>query len=191
MKKLLPILLLSVLTACTKQKTDVAEPARGTLVLLKVDYLTGQFEGGRAFQFTPSSTAPQSIPVLVDYVLPGDFGSVTLRYQPTGDTILDGTIHWMGKGALRYPQISSPSSFPASGTTIPAPDSTGIQGIYVDPHPPHFNDSMIAVAWSGVAGLSITKQYVQAGAVKGLFLYTPSVGIGNPTDWDYFWLLYR
>ena len=45
-------------------------------------------------------------------------------------------------------------------------------------------------AWGAVQGLAITREFLKANPnqkVK-MFLYTPSVGVGNPEDW--FWVIY-
>jgi hypothetical protein len=43
-----------------------------------------------------------------------------------------------------------------------------------------------AIIWMEIADLAIVSEYMNAQLQVGLYLYTPSVGIGNPADWDWF-----
>lgn len=160
------------------------------MILLKVDYLTHRFEGGKVFNFPAGNGVDDSIPVSVIYKSPGDFGNITLKYAPTGDTIFDGGIIWMGKGDIHYPLFDPVTAFSSGSGTAPAPDSSSVQGIYPDTYHKCYTNTIITQAWSGIANLTITQQMLAVNARIGLFLYTPSVGIGNPADWDFIWVLY-
>jgi len=160
-----------------------------SLALLKVDYQTHKFEGGKILHFTLNGNIPQNVPVQMLYVPPGDFGNITLLHAPTGDSIFDGSIVWNGKGQMKYPATLD-TGFPTVATAVPAPDSNDVQII----SPNTFitkEDYHIPEVWEPVSKLLVTQQYSIFGNKKpALFLYMPSVGTGNPADWDYFWLLY-
>lgn len=182
---------------CHKHRDDAApaavEPVKvssPTLYLFKVDYLTQQFEGGKILTFPAGTGVEDSIPLTVVYRSPGDFGGVTFLYTPTSDTVFDGTIIWMGKGEVNLPHFDAAASFALGGTPAAAPDSAAIQHLRASTYERRFADTTIARAWSGIAPLLTTQQLSIAGARKGLFLYTPSVGMGDPADWDFIWMLY-
>jgi len=190
MKGIQITVLILVLFSC-KKADDRPEPLQVTspmLVLLKVDYLTHQFEGGKVYTFPNSNTVIDSIPINVIYQNPTDFGHITLKYAPTSDTIFDGGIIWMGKGEIRYPVFEPVSAFSSGTWTSTPPDIATVQTIPADWRP--FADSTIKQAWSGIERLHITGQMSASNAKTGLFLYMPSVGVGNPADWDFIWMLY-
>lgn len=156
-------------------------------MLLKVDYLTHTFEGGKEFIF-PNNP---NFSLMWDYNSPGDFGSVTLMYAEEGLPIFEGTIIWMGLGAMSYPTSLIPASSFATGGALPMPNINSFQvmhyaetNYYPDPVP-------VAQIWDAIKNLYVVAQYRVANPDSPIriFLYTPSVGVGNPADWDYFVLL--
>jgi hypothetical protein len=158
--------------------------------MLKVDYLSQRFEGGKVFSFPSNNTPNSTIPLTITYKPPSDFGNITFQYTPTGDTVFDGGIVWMGRGDLKYPVFDPASSFSTELTSKPAPTSSEVQSIVPDQFSAPYHDTTIAQAWTGIAHLTLTRDMIANGASKGLFLYTPSVGSGDPADWDYIWMLY-
>lgn len=187
MKKLIiSALILLAAASCKKHDDDYVNDHFATMALLKVDYQTHQFEGGKVFQL--AKYQGQDIPVQINYKAPGDFGNITLLYAPTGDSLFDGSIIWSGKGEMRFPALSN--NFSSVTTAQPAPDSNHVQ--IISPNmffaQEHYD---LPGAWNGISKLLVTKQFLQQANVRiGLFLYTPSVGVGDPADWDYFWVLY-
>jgi len=176
------------LGSCKKHDSSYVSGSGMSLAVLKVDFQTHKFEGGKVFHFDATGAVPQTIPIQMTYAPPGDFGNITLQYAPTGDTIFDGSIIWSGKGKMTQPALSN--NFAAGTTAQPAPDTNDVQvispGTFIKKEA--YN---IPAVWSGISNLYITREFLQAHNTRiGIFLYTPSVGIGDPADWDYFWLLY-
>ncbi|RZJ71215.1 hypothetical protein [Flavobacterium sp.] len=163
-----------------------SDPITGNkLLMLRVDYQTNQFEGGKEFAFEQPAT---TFTVTSEYQEPGDFGWVKLYYDELDTKIFDGEIHWMGLGQLHFPESFEPaSSFEHVLTNDFVTPQNGYENV--------FNPSGIAydyeVPWSHVQGLVKVRQYLEANptATVKIFLYTPSVGIGNPADWDWFILV--
>jgi len=191
MQKLIIILFIAIaaglLGSCKKHDGNDYVSGNGvSLALLKVDYQTHKFEGGKVFHFNDNGLHTD-IPVQMTYIPPGDFGNMTLLYAPTGDSIFDGSIVWSGKGKMTYPTLTG--NFPAATGTVATPDSNAVQIIspYTYIKKAEYN---IPAVWAGISNLLITKEFSRAHARTGLFLYTPSVGMGDPADWDYFWILY-
>jgi hypothetical protein len=165
-------------------------PVSGNKVLaLKVDLLTNAFEGGKELEFNEAG----DFSVAIDYNAPGDFGDITLFYEEVQQPIFVGTIHWMGLGEITYPQFNTPDSFEVLGSAaaqpaeddfyhIPYPTAAS-QPYY--PYPPDLN-----AIWDAVDNLELVQAYRQANpsAKVKIFLYTPSVGDGNPEEWD--WIIF-
>lgn len=176
--------LLAIVTgfaSCTKKPSSPHD----SLLLLKVDYLTYKFEGGTEIQLSQSVAGTDTLPVETIYNPPGDFGDITLKYQPSGDNIFAGTIIWMGCGQITYPASLNPSkSFSTYPNPVPMPDSTDFQQIF------KYSPALQAdSAWMAVKDLKIVHRYSKFAKNIGIFLYTPSVGMGDPADWDYFLIM--
>ncbi|PZF74391.1 hypothetical protein [Taibaiella soli] len=194
MKPLLLIAACGLLLGSCKKSSDTkpASSDGAKLVMLKVDYQTGKFEGGKIFTYPAGSYVADSIPIQEIVKPAGDFGNVTLKYIPTGDTVFFGTVIWMGGGQRILPQqLDSSNKFAPFQLSVLKPDSTkvkyfgGANRIEFDP------SQNFASIWYSIAGLSVTANAIGVDHAKvGLFLYTPSVGIGDPAEWDYYWLLY-
>jgi len=162
--------------------------SQNKVLLLKVDYLTQAFEGGRELVY-PNHP---DFNLAYNYEPAGDFGSMTLLYADVGQPIFSGTIIWMGLGGMQYPQSLSPASSFATTGNLPMPstndflviDAQQNAGFYPDPVP-------FSPIWDAVKNLQLVHQYRASNpnAPVRLFVYTPSVGVGNPEDWDYFVVL--
>jgi hypothetical protein len=169
-----------------------ANPQGGdnNVLLLKVDAVTGAFEGGKQLTFNAAPT----FTIATDYVEPGDFGSIRLLYSELDVTFFDVSIHWNGLGQMNYPEsLDSAGSFLTINEEVPMPElsefhkvglTDGSQGLQ-SMEPDH------EALWDAIDNLELVKHYRQVNpeAKIQLFLYTPSVGIGNPEEWDWFVIL--
>ncbi len=162
--------------------------SQNKVLLLKVDFLTHAFEGGKqlVFKETPGFT------IGYNYQPPGDFGSIALLYTETAQPIFEGTIIWMGLGQMQYPQSLNPAAaFSAFPNPLPMPPADAFDILYYDPSAYYPDPVPLASIWNAVDNLQIVAQYRHnnPGAAIRIFLYTPSVGVGDPADWDYFVIL--
>ncbi|WP_289046586.1 hypothetical protein [uncultured Olleya sp.] len=187
MRKVLFILLVSLMCSCEDNSEPVILNETNNVVLLKVDYLTNIFEGGLEFEFSTS----QNFTISSTYNPPGDFGDIQLYYSELNEKIFDGTIFWGGSGETSYPeQINLPESFTTINEDLELPDSSMFETVMYDQfafYPETINYSSI---WNSIRNLEIVKNYRNSnpqGKIN-LFLYTPSVGIGDPAEWD--WYIY-
>lgn len=192
-KLLLMGLCLSVM-ACSDDNSDPVDenPQSGNkVVLLKVDATNFAFEGGKELTFEEAS----SFTISHEYNLPGDFGSIKLKYEELDAPIFDGDIHWMGLGGMNYPEAIDPvSSFESIATAVPMPDESLRELVLYDEFVPVDEWPYAAnyeQLWDAVDNLQIVKEYREAnpGAKVHFFLYTPSVGVGDPAEWDWFIIL--
>lgn len=180
MKKLsilLIVIAMALLSACGSGPNG---GDKDTILLLKVDYLTHSFEGATEIQLSQPAAKQDSLPIEVHYLPPGDFGNISLHYTPTDDSLFDGSVIWMGCGHIKYPnQLTPASQFTTSNTPAPLPVNADFQQLFGNQN--HPMDSI----WYAVDQLDIVKEYAENDKKVGYFLYTPSVGVGNPADWDY------
>lgn len=180
---LFAVLFLISLSACKKE--PVVVNTKEKVALLKIDYLTTTFEGGTEWTFDKQHP---TFTIRSTYKAPGDFGNLVLHYQEENAKIFDGGIIWMGKGALKHPtSIRNATTFPVTTGTIQQPNFKEIQymrgGLN---YPPTLTNSL----WQAIKNLQLVEEYLTNNPTGKLhfFLYTPSVGVGNPADWD--WIVY-
>ncbi len=187
--RILLLLTVAFLSACSGEENEgpaaTLLPESGNkIMLLKVDYTTNVFESGKELEFAnPTDT----FTISVDYQSPADFGRIQLYYQELDEKIFDGSIHWMGLGNISFPENFLPANAFEHVLTEDFALCAGIENIF-NPNNQEFDYQLV---WSSIQGLVKVRQYLQsnpAASVK-LFLYTPSVGIGNPEEWDWIVIL--
>jgi hypothetical protein len=174
------------LISCSNDNEEANTPTTNPnkVLVLKVDYNTNQFEGGKELSF-PNTTSNMTL--TNQYVAPSDFGSVKIIYQELNETLFDGTIVWSGLGQMNYPQnLLNANQFDTVMTTDYVAPSAGFVNIF---NPDNTTYSYNEV-WTSVQSLVKVRQYLYSNpnASVKLFLYTPSVGIGNPAEWD--WIIF-
>ena len=176
----------------TESPENPANPGGGdnNVLLLQVDATTFAFEGGKELTFDTAST----FTIATDYVAPGDFGSVKLRYDELDATLFDGTITWMGLGEMSYPEtIDSAESFVTLDEALEMPELADFYEVVPGESEEGLQsmDPDHQAIWAAIDNLEAVKNYRESNpeAKISLFLYTPSVGIGNPEEWDWFVIL--
>lgn len=171
----------SLLTACQKDPA----PASNTdqIVLLKVDYLTTTFEGAHEWTFPTHSTLNFD----VTYRPPGDFGNLTIHYREENAKVFDGDIIWMGTGTLNYPTtFNAPSTYPTTPSNAAAPLFD-----FIEASSSVVPDASVQQAlWNAIKDLDLVQDYLTSNpnGKAHFFLYTPSVGVGDPAEWD--WMIF-
>lgn len=183
--KILLFILIGFLLSCNSEK-DVLEKnlAENQVLMLKVDYETNTFEGGAEFNF---STKTDNFTIENEYVEPSDFGSVKLTYKELNETLFIGTIHWLGLGKMTFPKKLKPANnfkiAPLKPYVLP---KSGFEDIF-NPNNRKLNYEK---PWNCVQGLIKVREYLKTNPRQKvrIFLYTPSVGVGNPKDW--YWIIY-
>lgn len=171
----------------------------------KVDYLSHQLEGYHIDTIRGYRNSSSAIPFRMQYCAPGDFGSVKLFYGPTGDTLFSGGIVWMGCGSIEHPAAYN-TDFTVMYNMPPYP---GQEAFYMVGGPVstfadlcHYfendisTDSLCLWLWEAVSSSNVYQDWtVPAYQMQmprfGIYFYQPSVGVGNPVDWDYILFLER
>ena len=153
------------------------------VLLLKVDYETNTFEGGKEFEF---NTPANQMTLTTEYVTPADFGSIKLMYQELDVSLFDGTIVWNGLGQMNYPNNLLPANQFESVNTTDFVYPIGYDNVF-NPNNTIYEYNPV---WISVQKLIKVRQYLisNPNATVKIFLYTPSVGYGNPADWD--WIIF-
>lgn len=170
-----------LLFGCSKD--NLIDESKNNLLILKIDYVTGKFEGAIEQALTGEANS-DSIPIRVNYRKPGDFGDISLYYLPSNQLVFNGSIIWMGRGEISYPQnFRSANNFKHLDAAISQPDADRFQVIFYN----LVNNPIdYAKIWNSIRKLKIVSEYLRGNKRIGVFLYTPSVGVGDPADWDWF-----
>lgn len=176
--------LIIVLASCIGSEDDLANtnPVQDNKVLLlKIDYTTNTFEGGKEFTFSDTTA---TFNIQVEHQQPADFGGIQLYYKELDAKLFDGTIVWNGTGAISYPESFEPaSSFEVVLTNDYVYPTEGFENVF-NPNNETYDYQTV---WSAAQSLVKTREYLFSNpdAKARIFLYTPSVGIGNPEEWDW------
>ncbi|MDR3236645.1 MAG: hypothetical protein LBT48_08005 [Prevotellaceae bacterium] len=159
-------------------------PIKSNVLLLKVDYTTYTFEGGKELDLDKSSDA---FTITNEYLDPGDFGSIKLFYSEIGETLFYGTIIWAGSGEILYPKNwLLAENFDRALTDDYIFPANGFEDVF-NPNGAIFDYQKI---WGHVQNVIKAREYLKSNPkqVVKLFLYTPSVGSGNPEEWK--WIIF-
>ena len=177
------LFLLMGITGCKKEK-DSDEISIDTetkkVLMLNVDYTTNKFMGGKELEFSQNS---ETFTITIEYKSPSDFGYLKLYYEEIDELIFFGTITWMGLGKMIFPQdLLGANQFKVVNTKDNLFPKNGFENIF----PNEFDIK----AWYAVQNLVKTREYLYSNPEQTVkvFLYTPSVGMGNPKDW--YWVIY-
>ncbi len=194
MKTLQLLFLTEILVSLTSfsQSGTIIRPDYANIATLIVDFDTYGFEGGNIAYYTCPECTNDSIPLVVDYHPPGDFGQITFTLASTSDTIFDATIIWMGTGQIDYPEefiTIDPFSFESTPVVKPSDimylDMEG--NISDDPWITEKADS----AWDVVDSLVITRYFSEYNYKVAIYLYPPSVGAFDPQAAKWIVFLYH
>lgn len=160
--------------------------------MLITRYLTYEFEGA-ALDYYPQCDAcdADSLPFRIDYRMALDFGSVTFTYTETGDTLFLGTIIWLGRGEIAYPDsILSPDRFGRLAAKAPDPTQREYFHQYSQLDEAEFK-ARADTAWAHVNRLDIVRDFADGEYRAGYYLYTPAVGPFDPSAARWIIFLYR
>lgn len=186
MKKWMFVLMISLLIGCSDYDDTYVyynHHHHNSVVLLQVNYTDFEFEGGIELFLHSEFNDSDTLPIRVDYVPPGDFGSLGLYYEPKNEPIFKGTIVWSGVGKSMYPHnLYRSEKFLMLQDPIGMPDSDDFQILFPEEGVDYPLDSI----WNSINHLAIVSRYLESGKKVGVFRYTRSVGMGDPDEWDWY-----
>lgn len=160
------------------------------LGILVSDYQTYTFEKGNFSTHQPCDNEDaDSLPFIIDYVEPLDFGQITFLYSKNVDTLFHATTIWIGQGEITFPTDFLPAdSFKTHQTNMTAPVS--FQYFDID-----ITDSLFQKkadsAWNAVKSLQVVKDFSQHPYRVGVYIYSPSVGPSQPSVTKWIIFLYQ
>lgn len=164
------------------------------LAILLVDYETYELRGGHVSHYYPCVGGEDAgLPFESYWVPPIDFGSITFVYAAVGDTVFDATIIWSGSGHIYYPDtFFEPDTFSIEHTRIELPQAVEYFDYSGQPSTPD-QDTLERTqsVWDTVNNIDILHAYAKEPYKVGFFAYTPSVGIGNPSEWRWVVFVFR
>lgn len=177
------------LTCSNSDESTTLAVESNKVVLLKVDFTTLNLEGAKELTFEEDT---DDFTISFDYQSPGDFGSIKLFYQQLGQLIFDGSIIWLGLGEIAFPvSFINVENLNTIDNPVEAPPVSLFQNVLYDEFAYYPEDLDYMALWDAVDNLELVSEYRlnNPDAAINVFLYTPSVGVGNPLDWDYFIIL--
>jgi hypothetical protein len=158
------------------------------LLLLQVDYTGNRFEAVKDLFFPGKSN---EFTVGNDYESPGDFGYEKLFYGELKQLFFYGTIVWAGCGEIMYPEIwNIPQEYPLTAQrdiVIPPNGFEWVEG----KEGWHPSSEEMESAWRSVMPLVLAREFIVANPREKVkvYFYRPSVGVGNPGDWKWIFIL--
>ena len=160
------------------QETDLQKH----ILISKVDYLTFRYKGFYALNVTNKLNSGNEIPFVSQYQAPGDFGYIKLFYRNTDNLLIDGSIIWAGCGELTFPD-NFRAGLPMDNG-LPYPGQSHIAFINDGGHYETVTDERdLQYIWQSVSRQKEFQHYYGNSSKKvAVYLYTPSVGIGDPAD---------
>ena len=173
-----------IMSSCRKDEVDL----KSHLVLLKVDYLTYKLEGGMMFDLNKAPTSSQ-VQFTVENDPSSNFSYLKLYHVPDSLLVFDGLIIWNGSGNLIFPDSLNPaSSFNILEGNHKALDTSRVHQISSTA----YNQSIdkTALILNEISDLQIVQNAYNQNFDFSILCYTPSIGIGNPSEWDYFVYFY-
>lgn len=187
MKNIVYLFILFVLLGCDnsagKPEPTICPGGNNKAIVLTVDYTTNKFLGGYAIEM-PTLGHP-ALEMACDYKAPGDFGSVRWYDNQSQKDLFTGTTVWMGKGERTFPEkISAPNSFLKLDITMVMPLMTPLLH---DEFDSAHEGVEYAPIWGAIANLQCVS-WVNDSTPAYIYLYRPSVGVGNPADW--YWVIF-
>ena len=156
------------------------------MLLIKVDYLTYNYMGYTTLNVADKEAAGDTIPFVNVYMPPGDFGYEKLFYKDTNasNMLFFGTIIWMGCGQMNYPTDFVRGM--ANCVNLTYPGQQRIMMFNGTSHTTVSDETALRNIWSTVAAQEEFQWFYGRTSKKvAVYLYTPSVGVGNPADWYY------
>ena len=164
-------------------QTDLNETDLHKHILIsKVDYLTFRYRGFYALNVSGKLGSGTEIPFVAEYNPAGDFGDIKLYYRNKNNLLMSGTIIWMGCGVLDFP-AGFRAGYPyVARDAFPGQEHFAFineQGEYTVVT----EESDLQHVWQSVSGQQEFQYYYANSSKKvAVYLYRPSIGMGNPAD---------
>ncbi len=186
-KTALLLIWICIIVSCKNDDENGTDsPSQNKVLLLKIDFETYTFEEGKELIFETD----KDFEISSNYLFAGDFGGITLLYDGIEEKIFSGSIIWNGTGEIDFPQnFTKPNDFQKVETPIEMPEVATFETIAYDPLAYYPDPIEYQKIWSAVHTIAVLKEYRTSNpnAKISVLLYTPSIGVLDPTAAD--WIL--
>lgn len=155
---------------CAGLLTDTSQS--NSFLILKLDYKTNQFEGGKELMLKGPKDLGSDLLVESQFRQPMDDGDIKFMYSPTQTNLFEASIIWMGSGQIYNPTaLINPSTFQLLTSPLSLPNK-----LIKELSPNYIADRDFMKVWQSINKLDIVKDYINSPKNIGLSVYTPSVG---------------
>jgi hypothetical protein len=155
------------------------------VLLLKLNYVDNQFEGGKKLEFAHPA---ETFSITTVYGSPGDFGWIKLYFSEIDELLFHGEIFWMGCGDIVYPtDWKHPDEFIRTDAANYVFPKNGFENIWNS----GFGTPDYDAVWSQVQNIIEVREILEANPEQTakFLLYTPSAGVGDINDFKWIILL--
>ena len=207
MKRIVFIFLVLGMNVSNAQSDSlVIKSDSANLLVLFSDFISNRFEGGVIYHLPKSDN--DSLHLHSNYQSPSDFGSIEFKHVPSHEIVFKGGIVWDGGGDMEIPKtVVDKEAFSTLNKKIKRPKECKhykydeILDSYVlypkamakelsifqmQKYAKEFEkiksmDDILDRAWNSIDHLELVKEMIQKKGKVGFYLYTPSVGMFDPT----------
>ena len=156
------------------------------ILVMKVDYMTFKFMGYSTVKIADALSDADTIPFCTEYKDPCDFGYIKLYYgrKDSGNLLFNGSIVWAGCGKMEYPKdfVTCRSNM----MDIIYPGQSRFSFFDGGSHYTVTDEYELKRIWQTITPMEAFQWYYGRTAKKvAVYLYTPSVGMGDPADGYY------
>ena len=188
MKKILCFFVLIsfiIFTGCNDDNDCNLDNSTNKVLMLKIDYTTLNFEGVKEFVFSQQT---DTFTIAGQNVNSADDNCIHLVYKELNQLLFFGTMWWEGMGELIFPDSFE---LPEEYETVSSDDVIFPLNGFNCPYQNSETDFDFLNIWLKIQNLKIVRQYMHTNPNQKvhIFVYTPSLGGGDHSDWDYFVIL--
>jgi len=218
MKTLLILSFLILNTDLIKAQNDtlIIKEGYSNLAVFISDFVSNDFDGGAIYHLPKNNI--DSLLFQIDYQAPSDFGSIEFKHLPSNKVAFKGKIAWDGFGSMDIPdKLVKPPDFAICKNLVRRPKQYQ-HCVYGEELKSYIQYPKIMAAelstvwdrkvyakefeklktledfldrvWKSIANLTIVNNLVRKNCKVGFYLYTPAVGMFDPTRAKWITFLY-
>ncbi len=186
------------------------------LAIFITDFISNDFEGAVVHHLAGNNT--ENLLFKINYQSPSDFGSIEFKHLPSNKIVFKGGIVHDGLGEIEIPaNFIEPSVFIKYKRSVKRPKqyqyyeySTefksfrehpkimvselsmiyGKKGYCEEFEEINNSEDFFNLVWKSIANLKVVNDFIQKNCKVGFYLYTPAVGMFDPTEAKWITFLY-
>lgn len=180
---LMPLIIFSGCDDCDCDNDD--NEYQNKILMLKVNYVTFDFEGGIEYVFNQKTDSFNLDLVYFTDTLPATF---FLIYKELNETLLTGTVHWDNSGEILSPRsLLSPEYFETVSTEDIVFPTNGFTNVSLSGTPGNYEYFNV---WLSVQKLEKVRKFLRSNPEQKvkIFLYTPNGSYGYYHSYYYIFI---